>query len=296
MILHDPEHPLFEALYCLARRCDHRRQEMHSEPVRAEIKGLAGRHDLPAVEDEGGNDSLAGVQGQPECAVVEFFQGLIRLITGPFGVETHVEAHLQHFFHFSKAIPPAVLIFTVHQHAASPVHKAKYRDLRHFYFSDRLIAAGDKGCGDRDVHQGIVVANDNIGLAIPEMFPSFHPQRTAGQRQKNIHPYPRHPDEASGLLRILSEIAEEQERDQEQQHGDDEDNDDPNGPQAPDEITRARLLDTAAFGGFILLVFISHMFSSFQSMGEIPLPSSQALALEKCLQPKNPLSAEKGEG
>jgi len=35
---------------------------------------------------------------------------------------------------------------------------------------------------------------------------------------------------------------------------------------------------------------------NFQSMGSMPLSFSQAFVLEKCLQPKKPLSAEKGRG
>ena len=38
------------------------------------------------------------------------------------------------------------------------------------------------------------------------------------------------------------------------------------------------------------------MVHNFQSIGSIPFFIRYSLVFEKCLQPKNPLSAEKGEG
>jgi len=86
------------------------------------------------------------------------------------------------------------------------------------------------------------------------------------------------------FLRVSPEIREEQEWDEEQQHGDDEYDDHPYCPDAPYEVA-----ETGSLYAF-------DVFHSFQSMGAMPLLSSQALVFEKCLQPKNPLSAEKGEG
>ncbi len=49
-------------------------------------------------------------------------------------------------------------------------------------------------------------------------------------------------------------------------------------------------------GGFFVPAAHQGCWGNAQSIGARPLLSRKALALEKCLQPRNPLCAEKGEG
>ena len=58
---------------------------------------------------------------------------------------------------------------------------------------------------------------------------------------------------------------------------------------ATNETTRLR-------AGFFVSAANQGCWGSAQSIGTRPLLSRKALALEKCLQPRNPLCAEKGDG
>ena len=71
----------------------HGGQEIEIETMRHQVEcGRAGQY-FAGIEDESGDDSLAGLNAEPESAVVEGFDGLFSFVTGAFGIKTHVEPH-----------------------------------------------------------------------------------------------------------------------------------------------------------------------------------------------------------
>src|SRR6185437_16157449 len=99
--------------------------KVHMEPAGPDEKGLAGRHDLSAVEDDGGDDGFPGGNGQAEGAVMKGFQWIGSFIAGAFRVDAHMQTHVEHFFHFYKAFFAAGLAASVHQHATGAVEKTE---------------------------------------------------------------------------------------------------------------------------------------------------------------------------
>ena len=175
---------------------------------------------------------MAGGKGEAEGAVVEGLEGFSGLIAGAFGIDAHMKAHIEDLLHFYKTVPAAGLALAVHEDAAGAVKETEERDPRHFDLGDGLVTAGDSRVGYGDVDQGIVVADDDIGLPGCEFFATANAQRAAGKGQKNAHPYPRKPDPDPCFLRIGSKIAEQEEGDQYDQHCQDKNEDGPYGPDA----------------------------------------------------------------
>jgi hypothetical protein len=148
-----------------------------------------------------------------------------------------------------------------------------------------------------------MVADDDIGLAFRKFFFAFYPERTAGKRQKDAHPNAGIAIEPVCLLWVRTEITKKDKGDEEDQHGADEDEDGPDGPDPAEDLPYSgggmRLGAPGRWrrcAWFIRLRIHNNIQFSAQSTGSIPLLMSHALALEKCRQPKNPLSAEKGDG
>ena len=241
---HDIEYSIFKAFDRFAGQGCHGVEEVHVEGAGSEEEALAGRHDLFCVEDDGGKDGMAGGEGEPEGAVVKGFEGFGGLVAGTFGVDAHMKAQFEHFLHFCEAVPAAGLTFTVDEDASGAIKETEDGDPGHFDLGDGLVTAGDKGVGDGDVDQGIMVADDDIRLAGCEFFAAPDAQGAAGERQENAHPYAREFDPGSCLLGFGSKIAEQEEGDQDDEHRRDKNNDHPYGPDAaeygPEEIGSAR--------------------------------------------------------
>jgi len=222
---------------------------VHVEGAGPEEEALVRRHDLSGIEDDRGHDGVAGGEGETEGAVVEGLEGLCGFIAGAFGVDAHVKAQIENILHFYKAFPAAGLALAVDEDTAGAVEESEDGDPGHFDLGDGLVTAGDKGVGDGDVDQGIVVADDDIGLAGCEFFAAADAQGAAGEWQENAHPYPRETDPDLCLLRLGSEIAEQEEGDENDEHRRNKDEDHPDGPDAAEDGQEAiEALEIARLG------------------------------------------------
>ena len=232
---HYPEDLLFERFDRVIRPRSDGVEELHIQPGGAEIEALAGGHDLAGVEDDGGEDWPAGVEGETEGSVMEGFERVARLIAGAFGIDAHVEAHVEGLFHFDEGFAAGVLAFSIDEDAAGAIDHAEEGDAGHFDLGDGLVAAGDAGVGDGDVEECVMIADDDIGLARGEFPAAADGEGAAGEGEEDAHPDAGHAGEGGGLLRVGAEVGEGEEEGEDDEHRDDEEEDDPDGPEGGEE-------------------------------------------------------------
>lgn len=140
------------------------------------------------------NNGFAGFNGQLKSTVMKFLEGLLGFISGPFGVNAHMKTHIQNFFHFIVAGPPAFFIFPVHQHTASFIDRPKDWNTRHFLLGDCFVGAWYAGAGKGYIHKGVMITNDYVGFALLKMIPARDDPSYAGQDKKEGHPYFKNPE------------------------------------------------------------------------------------------------------
>src|SRR5450432_51303 len=117
------------------------RQEIHFQFYGHQVKAFVWRISLATIKNDHGDNGITRRDCETERSIVKGFDGFRRCIPGAFRINTHVQAHIQHFFHFHKTVTSAFFVFPVDEYTSCFVYQTEQRNLRHLSFRNGFISS-----------------------------------------------------------------------------------------------------------------------------------------------------------